>query len=49
MRAFCVVYKIYGIYYRYRCYAKNAREAKKMCCECMGVGKTDIEEVYVEE
>ena len=48
MKTYCVVYRVYGIYYRYRCNAKNARQAKLMCCEYMGVERTDIEEAYEE-
>ncbi len=49
MKTYCVVYKVTGIYYRYRCNAKNKREAKKLCCEYMGVSKADIEEAYEED
>ena len=33
MKFYCVVYVIDGIHYRYRCYASNKREARKMCVE----------------
>ena len=48
MKNYCVVYKVYGIYYRYRCNAKKTRDAYKMCCEYMGCSLKDIVEVYEE-
>ncbi len=48
MKCYCVVYTVYGIYYRYRCYVLNKREARKLCMEMMGCSKKDIVEVYEE-
>lgn len=46
---YCVVYRVYGIFYHYRCYCKNSRQAKKWCRENMGVTNDDIWEVYIED
>ena len=35
-----------GMHYNFRCYAKNSRQAKKECRECMGVSNEDITDVY---
>jgi hypothetical protein len=48
MKFYCVVYKVYGIIYRFRCNANTPRQAKKECCECMGVELKDIVDVYEE-
>ena len=47
MKRYCVVYIVFGIHYRYRCSAKNKREARKYCREAMGI--TDRQIVDVEE
>lgn len=48
MKAYCVVYlSPGGMHYRYRCYAANRREARKMCRVCMGISDRKI--VSVEE
>lgn len=49
MKIYCVVYTICGTHYRYRCQARNAREAKKYCRECMGCKNGDIVEAYIEK
>lgn len=38
-----------GMHYRFRCTAKNTRQAKKICRECIGVSNKDITEVYIDE
>lgn len=48
MKFYCVVYLVDGIHYRYRCYAKNKKEARKMCTKDMLVKRKDIVEVYEE-
>lgn len=48
MKRYVVVYMVCGIHYRYRCSAKNKREAEKSCIEMMGVTKKDIKETYEE-
>lgn len=48
MKFYCVVYVIDGIHYRYRCYASNKREARKMCAEDMLVRRKDIVDIYEE-
>ena len=48
MKFYCVVYVIDGIHYRYRCYASNKREARKMCVEDMLVKRKDIVDIYEE-
>ena len=45
-KCYCVVYRVYGIYYRYRCTAKTKTEAKKYCRE--NVFPEEIIEVYEE-
>lgn len=45
---YCVVYKICGIHHRYRCFAKNAREARRFCRNAMNVKDKDIVEIYTE-
>lgn len=47
MKLYCVVYRVYGIYYRYRCSAKTKVQAKKFCKEDMNVTSNDI--VSIEE
>lgn len=49
MKNYCVVYLVCGTHYRYRCSAKNVREAKRQCINCMGCDKQDIVEVYTED
>ena len=49
MKRYCVVYlSPGGIHYRYRCYASNKTEAKRMCRENAGVAYADMVEVYEE-
>lgn len=48
MKRYVVVYIVDGIYYRYRCYAKNKREAVNACIETMGVTSKNIQETYEE-
>ena len=48
MKIFCVVYLVFGIHYRFRCRAKTAREAKKMCCDAMGCTRKDVVDAYEE-
>ena len=48
MKNYVVVYTVDGIYYRYRCYAKNKRAAGSACVEAMGVTRKDIYEIYEE-
>lgn len=49
MKHYCVVYKVYGIHYIYRCIAENVTEAKKFCKENMGCLNKEIVEVYEEQ
>ena len=43
MLSYCVVYlSPGGMHYRYRCYAPNKKEAKRMCHDAMGVRYKDI-------
>ena len=35
-----------GMHYNFRCVAKDKRQAKKECRECMGVSNEDITDVY---
>ncbi len=48
MKRYCVVYKVCGIHYRFRCYAKNKTVARKECKEAMLLSCKDIVEVYEE-
>jgi hypothetical protein len=48
MVEYVVVYLVCGTHYRYRCIAKTAREAKKLCIENMGCKAKDIIEAYLE-
>ncbi len=48
MKKYVVVYIVNGIHYRYRCYAKNKRDAENACIEMMGVAKKNIRETYEE-
>lgn len=46
---YCVVYlSCGGIHYRFRCTARNKREAKKFCIDCLAVKSKDIVEIYEE-
>ena len=47
MRSYIVVYRVAGVHYRYRCTAKNKMDARRQCCEAMGITMKDI--VSVEE
>ena len=47
MHNFVVVYRVYGIHYRYRCSCKTKAQAKKQCRENMF--PDEIVEVYVED
>ena len=50
MKQYCVVYMSpYLMHERFRCSAKNKRDAKKQCVECMGVEAKDIVEVEEEK
>lgn len=49
LHKYVVVYLVCGTHYRYRCIAKNKREAEKECRENMGVEKEDIVETYMDE
>lgn len=35
-----------GMHYRYRCYASNKTEAKRMCHDAMGIRYKDMVDVY---
>ena len=48
LKNYCVVYLVCGTPYRYRCQAKTARAAKKMCSEYMGVELRYVVEAYLE-
>lgn len=49
LRQYCVVYlSPGGIHYRYRCSAKNKREAREMCRKEMFCSDVDITDVYEE-
>lgn len=49
MKQYCVVYlSPGGMHYRYRCSAKNKREAQKFCREAMGVSYEQIVDVEEE-
>ncbi|MCR5368385.1 hypothetical protein [Eubacterium sp.] len=49
MKRYCVVYlSPGGIHYRYRCWAGNKAEAKRMCKENIGIRYKDITEVTEE-
>lgn len=48
MKAYCVVYTVCGIHYRFRCYAENRRAARRACKEAMLITSKDIVEVYEE-
>ena len=47
MKRYCVVYRVDGIHYRFRCYAKTKAQARKECKESMLC--TEIVEVYEED
>lgn len=50
MKFYCVVYLSEGgMHYRYRCYAKNKREVRKLCRESMGIANKNIVEIYEEK
>lgn len=48
MKHYVVTYLAAGMHYRFRCSAKNKRDAKKQCCECMFCCPSDIVEVEEE-
>ena len=48
MKTYCVVYRVYGIYYRFRCCAKNKKQARLECRDAMWCKDKDIVEVYEE-
>ena len=49
MELYVVVYLSEGgMHYRYRCAARNKREAKRMCREALGIKSKDIIEAYTE-
>ena len=48
-KSYVVVYlSCGGIHYRFRCTARNKKEARKFCADCLGVKHKDIVEVYEE-
>ncbi len=50
MKNYCVVYlSAGGMHYRFRCVAKNATEAKKICRQSLGISNKDITDVYEED
>ncbi len=50
MNYYCVVYLSPGrMHYRFWCSAANARQAKKLCKESLGISDEDIVEVYRED
>lgn len=48
VRRYVVVYKIDGMFYRYRCSARNKNSAKAMCVEAMGIRRSDVVEAEEE-
>ena len=48
MKRYCVVYMVYGTYYRFRCSTSTKREAKAECAKAMDCKLKDIVEVYEE-
>ena len=50
MKFYCVVYLSEGgMHYRYRCYAENKREARKLCRASLGIANKNIVEIYEEK
>ena len=50
MRHYCITYLSEGgMHYQYRCYARNKKEAKKQCCEFLGISSDKIVDVVEEE
>lgn len=49
MRPYCVVYRVGGIHYRYRCYATSTASARANCKRDMLCSKEAIVEVYKED
>lgn len=47
IKSYCVIYMVDGLTYRYRCFAKNKRDAKKQCKDNMPAFDKIIE-VYEE-
>lgn len=49
MKRYCVIYlSPGGMHYRFRCGAKDKREARKICKLALGIADSDIVEVEVE-
>lgn len=49
MKRYVVVYiSPGGMHYRYRCIAKDKKDAKRQCKNSMGADKKDIVDVYKE-
>lgn len=49
MLSYCVVYlSPGGMHYRYRCYAPNKKEAKRMCHDAVGIRYKDIVDIYTD-
>lgn len=48
-KLYCVVYTVCGTFYRYRCFANNAREAKRECHIFAQVPYRNIVEAYKED
>lgn len=48
MKLYCVVYRVCGIYYRYRCSAKTKAQARKFCKEDLNLTSNDIVEAEEE-
>ena len=49
MKNYVVVYlSDSGMHERFRCTARNVRQAKRYCRECMGVDNEQITDVYLE-
>ncbi len=48
VHTFCVVYRVCGVHYHYRCEAKSKAEARRLCCVNMGIKNKDIVSVELE-
>ena len=50
MKKYCVTYlSPGGMYYRFRCSARNKQDARKQCRTCMGISDRMIVEVEQEK
>ena len=45
---YCVVYKVCGMHYRYRCVTSSKQKAKSLCKKIMGK-EVEIIEIYTED